>query len=410
MRGFPGDPGRVDMTELPFVSRDGGFTAAARAATKAGARLRPLKVRVFGRINPWFWGIVILPTVLAAIYFFGIASSLYLSRVEFVVRSPNKASLSSLSSLLSGMPSQAGVEDTYAVADFMMSRDAARRLETASRLRAALNPPGADFVSRFPGLLTLGRTDSEALFDAYKRFVSVSIDSQSGIATLDVKAYRAEDAQRIARNLLGYGEDLVNTMNARAREDSLKTFEQQVALARSNIENVQDRLTAYRTQQHMLDPKSAATGPLELVAKLTADQAAAQTLLIDLMKNSPNSPQIPLIKSRIASLGRSIEDARARVTGSANSVASEQSEYERLSVELGLDEKALESAFASLESARLEAARQQLYLETVVAPNLPDYPIYPRRFLSFLVVAIGAFIIYGIAWLLVAGVREHASA
>ena len=38
------------------------------------------------------------------------------------------------------------------------------------------------------------------------------------------------------------------------------------------------------------------------------------------------------------------------------------------------------------ESARKEAQQQQLYLETIVEPNLADQPLYPKRILSLLFV------------------------
>ena len=51
-------------------------------------------------LNIWFWAIVGLPTLLAGVYFFAIASDLYLSEVKFLVRGPTKSS-SALSALLS---------------------------------------------------------------------------------------------------------------------------------------------------------------------------------------------------------------------------------------------------------------------------------------------------------------------
>ncbi|HWB52093.1 MAG TPA: hypothetical protein VG651_23495 [Stellaceae bacterium] len=361
-------------------------------------------------INFWFWAIVGIPTIASAVYFFGMASDLYLSEVRFVVRAPAKMQLPGIGALLSGASIASGIDDTYAVADYVMSRDAVAKLETEIGLRSMLGRPEGDRFSRFPGVLSFGRSDFEALFKAFPRFASVEIDSQSGIATLDVKAYRAKDAQEIAQALVTYAEQLVNAMNERARNDALQVFQRQVETDKEHIESVQAQLTKYRVQQRMLDPKSAATGPLELMAKLVAQQAAAQTQLADLLRNSPHSPQIPLIRTRIISLGQAIDGERAKITGADNSVATAQSEYERLTVELGLDEKALAAAFSSLESARLEAQRQQLYLETIVQPNLPDYPIYPKRFVSFFVVTVTCLIAYGIAWLLIASVREHASA
>jgi capsular polysaccharide transport system permease protein len=386
-------------------------SVASAAAVGIGARPRGLVLfaRLQRLINIWFWGIVGLPTIIAAVYFFGIASNLYMSEVQFIVRAPAKAQISGIGALLGGSSTVPGIEDTYAVSDFIMSRDAVGKLDADANLRSVFGRPEADILSRFPGLLALGRGDFEALYKAYARFVSVEIDSQSGIATIDVKAYRPEDAQKIARALVAHSEQLVNDLNERAHGDALATFQREVDTAQKHIETVQAQLTTYRVQQNMLDPKSAATGPLELVAKLIGQQTAAQTQLADLVKNSPHSPQIPLIKTRIASLDNAIGDARAKITGANNSVASAQSEYERLTVELGLDEKALASAFSSLESARLEAQRQQLYLETIVQPNLSDYPLYPKRIVSFLVVTASCLLVYGIAWLLVAGVREHAA-
>jgi capsular polysaccharide transport system permease protein len=160
----------------------------------------------------------------------------------------------------------------------------------------------------------------------------------------------------------------------------------------------------------MLDPKSAATGPLELLAQMTAQQTNARAQLAELIRNSPNSPQIPLIQTRIASLDKLIGEQRTKITGDNDSVATALTEYERLDVQKLLAEKTLASALASLESAKLEAQKQQLYLETIAQPNLADYPLYPKRAISFATVVVSCLLAYGIAWLLIASVREHASA
>jgi capsular polysaccharide transport system permease protein len=160
----------------------------------------------------------------------------------------------------------------------------------------------------------------------------------------------------------------------------------------------------------MLDPKSASAGVLELIGQMNAAQANARAQLGELLKNSPNSPQIPLIKTRIASLDTLIAEERAKLSGETDSVVTTLTEYERLTLERELGEKALASAFTSLEAARIEAQRQQLYLETIAQPNLADYPLYPKRIVSFITVVASCCLAYGIAWLFVANVREHSSA
>ena len=371
---------------------------------RAGRRVRQL----FGSINIWFWAIVGLPTLVAGVYYFAIASDLYLSEAKFIVRSPKQVQTSSIGALIQSTGLARAVDDTAVVEDFIMSRDAVRKLEQQNDLRAVFGRPEGDFVTRFPGIMR--RSDFEALFRRYDHFVSVETDHTSGVTALRVKAYRPEDAQTIAAALLNYSEQLVNELNERARTDAVSTAEHEVNRAQAQVSRIQDQLTAYRIKQNMLDPKSASTGVLELIGQMRAAQATARQQLGELLKNSPSSPQIPVVQTRIDSLDKLIAEERAKLSGETNSVVSTLTEYERLTLDRELAEKALASAFTSLEAARLEAQRQQLYIETIAEPNLADYPLYPKRAISFGMVLVSCLLAYGIAWLLVISAREHAAA
>ena len=395
------------MAMVDFVSRARAVFDAAviggtrpRYAAKLGAYL--------GSLNIWFWAIVGLPTLIAGVYFFAIASDLYLSEVKFVVHGPPKMPTSAISAMLQS--SGSGVSgDTFSVHAYLKSRDVVRRLEKEDELRSLLGRPEGDLITRFPGAW-FWRKDFEALYNTYSRFISVEVDSGSGVSTLQVKAYRPEDAQRIARALLTFSEQLVNSLNDRARHDALAVFQGEVSGTEKDIAKIQGQLTAYRIKQKMLDPKSASAGPIALLAQMNGQLANSKGQLAEIIKNSPNSPHIPLVRTRIDSLEKLIAEERAKITGDSDSVATSLGEYERLDVQRQLAERTLVSAFTSLEAARLEAQRQQLYLETIAQPNLADYPLYPKRVSSFATVAATCMLVYGIAWLLVAGVREHAAA
>jgi capsular polysaccharide transport system permease protein len=365
--------------------------------------------RLFRSFNPWLWGIVGLPTLIAGVYYFAIASDLYLSEAKFIVRSPKQVQASGIGALLQSTGLSRAEDDTAAVQDFITSRDAVRKLERKNDLRDVFNRPEGDFVTRFPGIF-FWRTDFEALFRRYDHFVSVETDTSTGVTTLAVKAYRPEDSEMLATALLAYSEQLINELNERARRDALDTARGEVDRAEQRISQIQKDLTAYRVQQKMLDPKTASSGVLELIGQMNAAQANARAQLGELLKNSPNSPQVALMKTRIASLDKLIAEERAKLSGESDSVVASLTEYERLTLDRELAEKALASAFTSLEAARLEAQRQQLYLETIAQPNLADYPLYPKRVVSFAMVFATCFLVYGLAWLLVASVREHAAA
>ena len=58
----------------------------------------------------------------------------------------------------------------------------------------------------------------------------------------------------------------------------------------------------------------------------------------------------------------------------------------------------------------IEPQRQQLYLETIAQPNPADYPLFPKRIVSFITVVATCMLVYGLVWLLVASVGEHSAA
>src|SRR5215813_9383148 len=98
-------------------------------------------------LNLWFWAIVGLPTLVAGVYYFAIASDLYLSEAKFIVRSPKQVQTSSIGALIQSTGLARAVDDTAVVEDFIMSRDAVRRLEQENDLRGLLGRPEGDFVT-----------------------------------------------------------------------------------------------------------------------------------------------------------------------------------------------------------------------------------------------------------------------
>ena len=72
-----------------------------------------------------------------------------------------------------------------------------------------------------------------------------------------------------------------------------------------------------------------------------------------------------------------------------------------------LAEKAYETAERELSRAHEEVLRQQIYIETVARPNLPDASLEPRRLRSIFTVALLSLWAFLGIYLLVSGSREH---
>src|SRR5580704_14854478 len=111
-------------------------TAAVDIGVRPRAGWRP--GRLFRSLNIWFWALVGLPTLVAGVYYFGVASDLYLSEVKFIVRGPPKAATTGAIGALLGGSGPVTSEDTFAVNQYMQSRDVVRLLEEQDHLRAVL--------------------------------------------------------------------------------------------------------------------------------------------------------------------------------------------------------------------------------------------------------------------------------
>jgi capsular polysaccharide transport system permease protein len=80
---------------------------------------------------------------------------------------------------------------------------------------------------------------------------------------------------------------------------------------------------------------------------------------------------------------------------------------QRLLLEKEFADKQLAVAMAALEQARAEALRQQLYIERVAQPKVPDSSLEPDRVRGVLTTFILGLLFWGIFSLLISGVREH---
>jgi capsular polysaccharide transport system permease protein len=358
-------------------------------------------------VNRLFLLSVVLPTILAIIYYGLIASDVFISESHFVVRSSQRqSSISTLGALLQGTGLSRSLDDTHTVDDFMLSRDALSQLDEQLDLARSFSSSKVDRISRFGGLDW--DTSFEALHKYYQKKVVINLDSSSGIATLKVRAFNPEIAYQINARLLSMGEELVNKLNESARQDMIRFATAEVAKAEAQAKAAGLALAAYRTQKAVFDPALQSRSQLQQVAKLQDELIASRTQYAQILFVSPNNPQLKVLKKRNETLQAEMEAETAKVLASADGSFSKKAvEYERLVLDQAFADKQLTVVLASLEQARNEAQRKQLYLARIVQPNKPDVAVEPRR----LHLVLGTFALGMIAWgvvsILIAGVREH---
>lgn len=359
----------------------------------------------FTRINRLFLLTVLLPTFLAIIYFGLIAADVYISESRFVVRSPDRQVATGLGALLKSTGFSRSQDDSYTVQDVMRSRDALKIINTELPLDKTFGAPNGDIISRFNNFGLDG--SQEALYQYYQKKIAIDLDSSSSISTLKVNAFKAEDAYRINSLLLELAEKLVNQLNQRGRQDMIRFAMSEVEIAEQKAKAASLALADYRNQQGIFDPERQSAMQLQLVSKLQDELIAAQTQLEQVRSFTPENPQISVLQKRVSTLHSEINKQMSKVAGSNASLTKKSAEYERLMLERGFAEKQLAAALASLEQARNDAQRKQLYLERIVQPSKPDVAVEPRRLQAILTTMVLGLICWGIFTILLSGVREH---
>jgi len=370
---------------------------ARQAIAPVGSRIgMPLRVVV-----------LMLPSILCALYYYVVAADQYQSEAHFVVRSPAKPDASGGLSFLVQLGLVKSQDDSFIVQDYITSRDALKALAADIPLKEMYHRQGADFLARYPSILY--GPEEEEFYKYYKQMVSVIHSDRTSITTLRADAFLPHDAHLITETLLKLSEALVNHINRRLQTDAISNSLAELTTAQSRVVSAQTALTEFRNREMIVDPRQSAVALAELIALLSSELGTVQAQIAELKSSSSASPQLGPLQRKAVALGQQIVQERATIAQDKGGLAARIAAYERLALEREFANRMLSAAEGELVRARAEAARQLLYLERIVEPNLPDYATLPKRLrkvTTFLVVNV---MLIALGWLVFSGVREHAT-
>ncbi|MBR0654368.1 capsule biosynthesis protein [Plastoroseomonas arctica] len=360
---------------------------------------------------PFLW-LVVLPTLIVGGYLYGIAADQYVSEARFIVRGsaqsagggPVAAAIGGIGGGAAAAGASSGGAEAMALRDYVNSFDAIRDANEILDIAAIYQREEADWWFR------LDRNVPELMTRYVNNMVTVSRDSETGTGILRVRAFRPEDAHNYAETLMTLAERLINRLSERQRNDTLNNGRREVAIAEARVLAARDAISEFREREQNLDATRSAAAAGERITALQAQLTLVRTEA----QNARNflrvdNPQYIILQNRIRAIEAQIAEDRQASTRGGDALLQQVSAFERLVLEREFADKQLSSATTSLEGARYETQRQQLYLARVVQPSLPVYPLYPRRMLIVLSVFGCLCIIYAVGRLIASGLRENAS-
>jgi capsular polysaccharide transport system permease protein len=329
------------------------------------------RIRAIVWARRWLFAIVVLPTLIAALYLYGFASDQYESEAHFLVHSADRPQMptggaGAALSMLTGATS--GQNEAMSVADYLTSHDAVAALRRNDRLVERFRKPGVDIFNRlYPADPT-----PERLLKYYQKHVTVKYNSETGITVVKVHSFTPQDSYDIARRLIQIGEQRVNMLNTRSYADAISNARRSLDEAESALTANSGAMTAFRHRSGDIDPQASGEAQLGIVSGIQTDLAKARTQLASMTGViSPSSPQYQALAGHVRALQAQLDTQAGKLTGRADSITNDVGEYQALMLRRDFLTKRYEVAAAGLEKAREQAIQQQLYLVRVVDANMP---------------------------------------
>lgn len=351
--------------------------------------------------------VVLLPTIVVFFYYLLWSSPMYVSQTRFAIRSADSSGggLDIASTLLRSSSSTG--TDAHIVVEYIQSMDIIRDIDKELNVERHFSDKEHDVFSRLASNPT-----QEEQFRYWKWAIVPALDADTGIVTLETKAYSPEMAQKLAAAVLARSEALVNAMNLRAREDAVSLAQSEVQRAEERVRKAREALRNFRDWHTLLDPRVTATGLQGVVTELEGEAVKLRALLSEAHSfMRPSAPATKALQARLNAVEKQLEQEKQRLAGlhsqegNLNAVVGE---YEELTIEAEFAQKQLMTAMSALESARVNEVAKSRYIVAFQQPTLPDESLYPRTFLFTAYVFVGALLLLGLGSLITASIREHA--
>lgn len=350
-------------------------------------RRRRNMLALFGRLSMF----VILPTIAAGWYFFVIATPMFGTKSEFVIQQAESSGGGGLGGLFSGT-GLATQTDSTTVQSYMTSRSAFVRLDEDHGFTDHFKDSNIDAIQRLAD-----DASNEDAYGVFQDHVQIGYDPTEGILKMEVIAADPAKSQEFSEALIGYAEEQVDQLTQRVRED-------QMAGAMQNYETAVTRRSEALAERTRIEIENGIGGvgaeQAALQQRIAAQQInldAERLNLASLLNNRrPNEAQVNAAENQIRFIEDQIALLRNGLTA-GGSIAVNDAQLRQAEENYLFEVQNVQTALATMDSARIEANRQVRYLSISVAPIAPDEATYPKSFENTLL----AFLIFSGIYLMI---------
>ena len=337
---------------------------------------------------------------LAFLYFFGLAASVvylwFFTQDRFISTAEFKVSRQSVTGNDAGFAQfslpglgDSGSADSQLVIGFVDSADLLLALEEKYHLADHYKAPTKDIVFRLERDANL-----EERLKYYRERISAHFDTESGMTVVTVDSFDPKLSRDLAVTLLERAEKFINTVNRNIADQQLQFVHSEVEHAAKKVDDLNAELVALQNENNLISPNEVITATLAAIEKLRLENLQTQAEIATIERDSPNSPRLESLRSRLRSLTELISVESAKISGpEKNRLNQLLLRYKLLEQKLTFAIQLRTGAESLLERNRVETVANSRFLTVIQHPFLPEDVGLPRRpYASVTLITLGLLI------------------
>lgn len=343
-----------------------------------------------------------IPTILAGIYYILFASDIYITTTKFSVFAEGGSPLLETSGL-SGLITSDKNKDLMAVRDFIISPSMLKKLQDDINIRAVYTTKIADLLSRMPEDAT-----REDFFDYYLSMISVHLNPEASIISLQTRGFTPEDSKRVADTILVYSDQFINAILEKVRKDALDFSRSELLKAENDIEIMMEKINDFKKENKNFNPDAETTGLLAIIQELKAQKTALNAeLSVKSRVLSRDHYEIKELQRKIYSLNSQILKKEKSLVGTNSDLSDISLTHERLLMQKEFAAKRYQIALLSYQEAIKIANKKSKYIVTITEPMLADEALEPEKLYIIVTIFVVSFLSASLLLLFHASIKDH---
>ncbi len=321
-------------------------------------------------------GLYFLGLILSIVYLWAMTQNRYASTAAFKIsRQDSSSAQAGFAQLVLPGISDSGSGDSQIAISFINSVNLLLELEQEFSLSQHFSSPIKDFVFR------LDPSDPmEERLRFYRKHINAHYDKETGLTMLSVDTFDPELSKRIAEGILKKSESLVNRLNQEVADQRLTFVNSELERAAKGVEEANSELLEFQNKHNIISPEAIITGNLKTVQELRSEELKMQADFDSLQRDSPDSPRIETLRSRLRSLNELISIEMNKLSGNEqNRLNQLLIQFKQLELKLDFAIKLRTGAQSLLEKTRVESIAQSRFFSVIQPPYLPEDVAIPRR-------------------------------